>query len=201
MQSANDGADAFEVALVADASTEKTSALNHNFSRRARIANQRFFQAASQTCQTETVVLLRPQRRYHRLLGQKLNPGPMKMVIRGHPLLVGALIVGQGKSRAALLVEPKPNAELPDHAVIEKIWPLVEQADLPTQGRQGISREDILIVGADRSFVGTGKGTVIRKRTQEVYADEMKAFYDGLNIKDEIECMHIAESNILYAKQ
>ena len=75
------------------------------------------------------------------------------MVIRGHPLLVSALIVGQGKSRAALLVEPKPNAELPDHALIEKIWPLVEEASLLTHGREGISRENILTVQADRPCV------------------------------------------------
>ena len=61
------------------------------------------------------------------------------MVIRVRPLLGGALIVGQGKSRAALLVVPKPNAELPDHALSQKIWPLVEDADLPKHGREGIS--------------------------------------------------------------
>ena len=96
-----------------------------------------------------------------------------KMVIRGHPLLESALIVGQGKSRAALLLEPRPNAELPDQAVIETIWPLVEEADLVTHGWEGTSGETILMVKADRPFVRTGKGTIVRKRTEEVYVDEM----------------------------
>ena len=191
MQSANDEADTFEVVLVADASLEKISALNHNYSQRPRIANQGSFQVSFQSCRTQPVVLL-----HHRLLREKSNPGPMEIVIGGRPLLVGALIVGQGKSRAAHLVEPKPNAELPDHALIEKTWPLVEEADLLTHGQEGISGENILILKADWSFVRTGKGTVVRKRTEEVYVDEMKAFYDGLKHRDTIESMHIAENNI-----
>ena len=143
MQPTNDEADTSELVLFADASAEKTSALNQNFYQRARMASQRSFQASSQLCKTKPVVLSRPQRRYHLPLGQKFNPGPMKTLIRGHTLLGGALIVGQGKSRAVLPMEPKPNAELPDHALIEKIWPLVE-ASLLTHGREGISRANIL---------------------------------------------------------
>ncbi|KAM0803060.1 hypothetical protein BDR22DRAFT_886941 [Usnea florida] len=74
----------------------------------------------------------------------------------------------KGKSRAALLVVPKPNAELPDHAHTEKIWPLVEEADLPTHCREGISGVTILIVIADKPSVRTGKGTSVRKQTEKV---------------------------------
>ena len=102
------------------------------------------------------------------------------MVIRGHPHLGGALIVRQGKSRGALLVESKPNVGLQDHTLVEKIWPLTEEANPLTHGREGISREDVLIVEADMPFKRTEKGTIREERTEEVYADEMKVFYDGL---------------------
>lgn len=70
---------------------------------------------------------------------------------------------------------------MPSCRIMRSQWPLVEEADLLTHGRQGISRGNIPIVKADRPFVSTGKGTIGRKRTEEAYANEMKAFHDGLN--------------------
>ena len=37
-----------------------------------------------------------------------------------------------------------------------------EDAYLPTHGWEGILRENVLIVKVDRSFVRTGKGTLVR---------------------------------------
>ena len=77
-------------------------------------------------------------------------------------------------------MKPKPNIALQEQALIETIRPLLEEADLVTHGWEGRSGEAIVIVKADKPFMRTGKGTIVRKRTEEVYADEMKVFYDGL---------------------
>ena len=117
MQPTNDEADTFELVLFADASTEKKSALNHNSPNvrewRTKDLFKRHPDAAKPNLwsyygRIDDIIVLST--------GQEFNPVPMEMVIQGHPLFGGALIVGQGKSRAALLVEPKPNAELPDQA-------------------------------------------------------------------------------------
>ncbi|KAL9137789.1 MAG: hypothetical protein Q9175_000994 [Cornicularia normoerica] len=186
MQATDDEADAFELVLFADASTEKTSALNHNlpnvrewrtkdlFKRHPDPAKPKLW---SYYGRRDDIIVL--------ATGKKFNPVPMELIIQGHPLLAGALIVGQGKSRAALLVEPKPNTKLLDLALIEEIWSTVEEANPQTPAhllppdQEGIPKENILVVKAERPFVRAGKGTIVRKLTEKAYAEEIEAFYDG----------------------
>lgn len=62
--------------------------------------------------------------------GEKLNPVSMEEVIVGHPLLKGALVVGQGRFQPALLLEPASACdEAEAKRVIDKVWPLVEKAN------------------------------------------------------------------------
>jgi acyl-coenzyme A synthetase/AMP-(fatty) acid ligase len=57
---------------------------------------------------------------------EKFNPVTMEGIIQGHPLLSGALIVGQGRFQAALMVELKKHTT--DHdSLIEEIWPFVQK--------------------------------------------------------------------------
>lgn len=181
MQPTDDEADSFELVLFADASTEKMSALNHNFPGVREWRTKDLFTRHPDPAKPnlwsfygrrDDIIVM--------LAGKKFNPVPMELVIQGHPLLVGALIVGQGRGRAALLVQPKPNTGLDDEVLIQEIWPIVEQAHIP-HGQVGIPRENIVVAKADRPFVRAAKGTIVRKLTERAYADEIEALYDGPN--------------------
>ncbi|KAI9879042.1 MAG: hypothetical protein M1830_009784 [Pleopsidium flavum] len=113
--------------------------------------------------------------------GEKFNPVPSEGIIAGHPLLIGALIVGQGKFQAALLVEPKGGVRT--DSLIEDIWPTIEQANLQAPGHGRIIRSMVAVAEPAKPFERAGKGTVIRKQTAEKFASEIEALYSNDNLQ------------------
>ena len=114
--------------------------------------------------------------------GEKFNPSPSEAKIAGHPLLSGAVIVGLGRFQPALLVETRDGVDLPPEAVIEDIWPTVEQANSQAPGHARIIRSMIAVAGATKRFERAGKGTVIRKMSAEKFAPEIEALYSEDNL-------------------
>lgn len=133
MQRSDDEPGTFEMVLFADSSTEKTSALNHNLPGVREWRTKDLFQRHPDPAKSnlwkyygrrDDIIVLSTV--------EKFNPVPMELLIEGHPLLVGALVIGQGRSRAALLVEPKAK-DIDGEMLIKEIWPLVEEANVQVQ--------------------------------------------------------------------
>ena len=105
----------------------------------------------------------------------------MELIIQGHPLLTGALVVGNGRSQASLLVEPKAPT-LDPLSLVQDIWSLIEQANtlVPTQGR--VLRSKILVASVDKPFIRAGKGTVLRKSTEQSYQSEIETLYNEMRM-------------------
>ena len=108
--------------------------------------------------------------------GEKFNPSPSEAIIAGHHLLSGTLIVGLAKFQPALLVELRDGVSLGMEAVIEEIWPIVQQANAQAPGHARVIRSKIAITTTKR-FERAGKGTVIRKLTAEKFEPEIQALY------------------------
>ena len=108
--------------------------------------------------------------------GSKFNPTPSEAMIAGHKLLSGAVIVGLGRFQPALLVELRDGVDLSSEAVIEDIWPTVQQANAQAPGYGRVIRSMIAVATAKR-FERAGKGTVIRKLTAEKFRLEIEALY------------------------
>ncbi|KAL8734972.1 MAG: hypothetical protein Q9181_002995 [Wetmoreana brouardii] len=113
--------------------------------------------------------------------GEKFNPAPSEAIINSHPLVSAALIVGQGKFQAALLIELY-RIDKSIEAVIDELWPIIERANAQAQGHGRIIRTMIAVANPSKPFERAGKGTVVRKLTAEKYATEIEALYsdDGL---------------------
>lgn len=108
--------------------------------------------------------------------GEKFNPMPLEMHVRDQSSLKGTLVIGNGRTQAVLLVEPaEPLDEAAKAEMVETLWPLVEEANalVPSQGR--IAKNKIICAASDKPFARTGKGTVVRKLTEQAYKDEIKA--------------------------
>lgn len=114
--------------------------------------------------------------------GEKFNPSPSEAIIAGHYLLSGAIIVGLAKFQPALLVELRDGVDLPAEAVIEDIWPSIEQANGQAPGHARIVRSMIAVANATKRFERAGKGTVIRKMTAEKFESEIEAVYSDDNL-------------------
>jgi len=86
---------------------------------------------------------------------EKFNPVSMEGMIQGHEAMKGALVVGTGKFQCALIIEPKEheNAE----ALVEKIWPIVEQANTQAPGYAQIHKRLIMVSKPEKPFRRAGK--------------------------------------------
>ena len=110
--------------------------------------------------------------------GEKFNPIQSEAIIQLHPLLSGAIIIGQGRFQPALLVEPQENLPSENRlSLIEDIWPVIEQANrqAPEYGR--ITRAKVLVATAGKRFHRAAKGTIVRRMTNEIYAAEIEELY------------------------
>lgn len=109
--------------------------------------------------------------------GEKFNPVPSETHIASHPLVNGAMISGQGYPQASLIVEPKEHPSDPE-AFIDKLWPIVEEANAQAPGHARITRGMILCSSPEKPFERTAKRTVIRSTTGKKYVEEIAELYN-----------------------
>lgn len=175
MHPSEDEKGAYEVVLFTDASTERTSALNHNLPGVREWRTKDLFKPHP----TKPTLWRYFGRRDDILVlsnSEKFNPVPFELAMQGHPLLAGALVVGQGRVHASLLIEAKQPVQGDERtSLVDRIWPFVEEANNLVPGHRRISRSNIII--ADRPFTRAGKGTIIRKLTERTFKPEIDALY------------------------
>ncbi|KAJ8108999.1 hypothetical protein ONZ43_g6259 [Nemania bipapillata] len=116
------------------------------------------------------------------LNGEKTNPVSMEQHIVAHnPVLSGALVIGAQRFQPALLIEPVassyPTSTADEAALIERIWPSVEEANKVAPAHARIEKSLILITPSDRPFIRSGKGTVQRAGSIAQYTAEIEKLY------------------------
>ena len=108
----------------------------------------------------------------------------MESVISTNPEIKSALIGGQGKFQASLLLEPYvyPKSKVEEEQYIKDIWPSVLQAnrDCPAHGR--IMKGFVMITDPKKPIPRAGKGTVQRHATLQLYAKEFEALYKKMQL-------------------
>lgn len=117
---------------------------------------------------------------------EKLNPTTMEDTINSHSGVLSALIAGHGKFQSCLVVEPRTALASEDakQRMIEDIWPAVQRAnkDCPAHGR--IMKDFIIFASPDKPFSRSGKGTVQRMMTLDLYKSEIDMLYDPGNTSE-----------------
>ncbi|KAK7415463.1 hypothetical protein QQZ08_012330 [Neonectria magnoliae] len=89
--------------------------------------------------------------------GEKLNPTSIGEPIAGHPLIKGALVIGQDRFQPALIIEPAilPKDATETEVLIDYIWPLVEEVNngssdhLREPDARLLSKQLLTILGQD----------------------------------------------------
>ncbi|PQE27028.1 thioester reductase domain-containing protein [Rutstroemia sp. NJR-2017a BBW] len=111
--------------------------------------------------------------------GQKVNPIGMEGLVNSHPSVVSAIVCGQGRERVSLLVEARnpPRAEDEGAALIKELWPLIEKANEKKSRYGRITEKLILFTKVGKPMARAGKGTVLRKVTEELYKEELEDMY------------------------
>ena len=112
---------------------------------------------------------------------EKLNPTTMEDTINSHPSVLSALVAGHGKFQPCLVVEPRTalTSEDAKERMIEDIWPIVQRANqyCPAHGR--IMHDFITFASPDKPFLRSGKGTVQRMMTLDLYRSEIDMLYES----------------------
>ncbi|KAI1364341.1 hypothetical protein F5Y08DRAFT_217449 [Xylaria arbuscula] len=111
--------------------------------------------------------------------GEKLNPVTIEEIIQDHPGVAAALVIGSNKFQAGLIVEPVKHPEDDDEKqrFIDSVWVLVEKANSETVAHGQISQELITIASPDKPFLRSGKGTIQRAGTIQLYSEEIEKLY------------------------
>ncbi|GMG25989.1 unnamed protein product [Aspergillus oryzae] len=114
--------------------------------------------------------------------GEKFNPTDMENIVESHPLVSKAIIIGQGRFQASLLIQPNWGqwSEDQDKAdFIDRIWPTVERANGIAPGHARVLRTKVALAKQDTPFALTPKGSVQRRQISEDYETEINALYAG----------------------
>ena len=136
------------------------------------------------------------------LNGEKTNPTLMEGLVQNHPDVRSALVVGQNRFEAALLVEPSHPSKVSTSGraeLIENLWPVVEEANRKAPAYARVSKSHILFTNPEKPMSRAGKGTVQRGFTIEKYSAEIDALYaDAEKMND---CDVLAKVDPLNMKQ
>lgn len=110
--------------------------------------------------------------------GEKVNPIPLEQFVQADASLKGVLLTGNGRTQPVLIVEPKDALDEPGRTqLLEKLWPRIEQANSHVAGPGRVSRGMVICATPEKPFARTGKGTVVRKLTQDDYQEDIDRLY------------------------
>lgn len=120
--------------------------------------------------------------------GEKVNPIPMEQHVQADPRLNGVLLIGSGRNQTALIVETRdPLAELDRANFLETLWPRLEEANSHISGQGRVARGMVIYASShEKPFTRTGKGTIVRKLTEEAYKDEIDGLYLSSSRQDNL---------------
>ncbi|ROW16995.1 hypothetical protein VPNG_01418 [Cytospora leucostoma] len=120
------------------------------------------------------------------LNGEKTNPVSMEQhVVARNPELGGALVFGTQRLQAALLIDPAALSDGPlttseQAALIERVWPSVQEANAVAPAHARVERSMILVV--DRPLIRAGKGTIQRAASIQQYDAEIESLYANADL-------------------
>ncbi|KAI1653606.1 acetyl-CoA synthetase-like protein [Daldinia decipiens] len=111
--------------------------------------------------------------------GEKLNPITIEEIVTGHPELKGVLVVGQDYFQPAMILEPHnhPQSEKEKKELIDRVWPLMAQANKESVAHGRIERDFIMLSKPEKPLLRAGKGTIQRGLSVKLYQDEIDELY------------------------
>ena len=120
--------------------------------------------------------------------GEKFNTVTIEKAATSHPEVKGALAVGQGRSQAALFIEPaRAVGDDEAQAFIDRVWPAIERGNQEKVTHGRIVRQLVAVTRPDKPLPRAGKGTVQRVAAMKLYEKETAELFArvGLGEGDE----------------
>ncbi|USW59776.1 Putative AMP-dependent synthetase/ligase, phosphopantetheine binding ACP domain, AMP-binding protein [Septoria linicola] len=115
--------------------------------------------------------------------GEKFSPVGFEKLVESHPMVKGALVVGQGRFQTGLLIEPDWTVISPaqdSSELLDLLWPTIEIANATGPAHSKLWRSKIIIANRDKPFKRAPKGSIIRSQTVDLFEAEIETLYSGL---------------------
>ncbi|OQO09905.1 hypothetical protein B0A48_04259 [Cryoendolithus antarcticus] len=114
--------------------------------------------------------------------GEKVLPVPMEGTMRQHPMVQEAVIFGfqQTMPGALLFRSAGQGTELDDAEFLEQVWPTIELANTRAESFARITRDLVVVKGADVVYPRTDKNTAIRAQIYVQFARDIDSVYAKL---------------------
>lgn len=130
------------------------------------------------------------------LNGEKTNPVSFENHLSKHRDIEGAVVFGSQRFEAGVLIELKAsiiNSSPVDMVeYVKRLWPTIEQANEDAPAHAKVAASHILFTKPGKPFLRTPKGTVMRKATLDLYAEDINNLYQevdsitvGLSVNEE----------------
>ncbi|KAI1277788.1 hypothetical protein F5Y07DRAFT_73654 [Xylaria sp. FL0933] len=120
--------------------------------------------------------------------GEKVQPVDIEACISSHPAVQSALVVGNRRFHAAVLLELRgqpPASKEALEALLDKIYAeVVEKANAASPSHARIFRSNMMLTVPGKPFLRTDKGTVKRPAMLRSYEKEIDEFYERLEAEE-----------------
>lgn len=120
--------------------------------------------------------------------GEKVQPVDIEACIASHPEVQSALVVGNRRFHAAVLLELRnkvPATEEARETLLDKIYAeVVEKANAASPSHARIFRSNMMLTVPGKPFLRTDKGTVKRPAMLRSYEKEIDEFYEHLESEE-----------------
>ncbi|TFK46758.1 L-aminoadipate-semialdehyde dehydrogenase [Heliocybe sulcata] len=115
-------------------------------------------------------------------LGEKTNPVPIELSIRGNsPYVQEAIVFGAGRPQTGLLILPSPLAQsenLTRDQLLQKIWPVIEQANMAAPTHSRVLPEMVEILPYGTAIPVATKMSILRPACYAKFKDLIDSIYD-----------------------
>ncbi|KAL2785317.1 acetyl-CoA synthetase-like protein, partial [Aspergillus keveii] len=135
------------------------------------------------------------------LNGEKTNPVSMEQHIAAtNPEVSAVLVAGARRFQASLVVELHNQEKKLDvaerGAMIEKLWPCIEQANTFCPAHARIAKTHVLFTTPGKPMLRAGKGTVQRAGTLALYQSQLDALYADADKLVQVDSGHTGPGRV-----
>ncbi|KAJ6069443.1 hypothetical protein N7499_011330, partial [Penicillium canescens] len=118
--------------------------------------------------------------------GEKVLPNQFEITLSGQEGVKTAVVFGQNREEVGVLIEPEVPLEDDDvETLVERIWKIVQQENISLDRHARIaSKSMILVKTSEKVLPRSDKGSVMRRETYDLFAQEIEEVYTTSNTQD-----------------
>ena len=120
------------------------------------------------------------------LNGEKFNPVGFESHLAGHPDVAAALMFGTDRFETGTLVElfspMESELAVRRSEIVEKLWPSISQANALVPAYAQVAKSHVCFTSQSKPMKRAGKGTVQRRATLDLYAQEIDDLYRDVGL-------------------